>query len=76
MIKRGEMAGAGAVQGRHIPPDVQADQVDRDGGVDTPEGDFGQAVVAGVADTAGGGGLVDGRFGAGADGVPVLQVSA
>ncbi|SQD94650.1 hypothetical protein FMEAI12_2700006 [Parafrankia sp. Ea1.12] len=66
------MAGSGS-SGRGVgPPAVEADEVDRGRGEDVGEMVLGQAVVAGVADTGGGGGLVHGSLDAGPEVVALL----
>jgi len=76
-LESGEVAGAGAVQGVAVPPGVQAEQVEGDGGVDVFEVGLVQAAVAGVAHAGDGDGLVDGGLDPGAQrvlGLPVLGV--
>src|SRR6266545_6507143 len=71
-LEAGEVAGSAPVEGVAVPPGVQADEVEGDGGVDVFEMGLGQALVAGVAGAGDGDGLMHGAFDAGADGVAGL----
>jgi len=48
-FEAGEVAGAGPVEWVAVPPGVESDQVQGDGGVDVIEMGLGQAPVAGMA---------------------------
>jgi len=53
-VESGEMAGAGTVERLAVPPGVETDQVEGDGGVDVLKVGLPQPAVAGPA-VAGGG---------------------
>ncbi|MFE7216892.1 hypothetical protein ACFU93_45300, partial [Streptomyces sp. NPDC057611] len=48
-VEAGEVAGAGVVEGLAVPPGVEADQVEGDGGVDVFEVGLREAPIASAA---------------------------
>jgi hypothetical protein len=58
------VAGAGVVEGLAVPPGVEADWVEGDGGVDVFEAGLGEAAIAGAAAAGDGYGLADGALNA------------
>lgn len=68
------MTGPAPVEGMAVPPGVQADEVEGDGGLDMFEAGFRQSAVAGAADPGDGDALPDGAFDTGAEGVSGLPV--
>src|SRR4051794_40540950 len=68
-LTRPWVAGPGPVQRMSVPVGVQADQVERDGGVDVLQPGLGQAAIAGAARSGHRDGLGDGALDAGPGGV-------
>ena len=74
VVQAGEVAGSGPVQGVAVPPGVQSDQVQRDGGVHVLQMGFLLPAVAGVPYPGDGDGLADGALGSGPECVAGLPV--
>jgi hypothetical protein len=68
------VGGSGSVEGVAVPPGVESDQVECDGGVGVFEVGFCQAAVAGLVQVGDGDCLPDGALDAGAQGVVGVPV--